>query len=168
MTGPRPFRLTGRHVLIAILGFFGIVIAVNLAFVFLALDSWTGLTDHDSYRTGVSWNQTLERDDAQKALGWTTDIETQVKTGVAGDRRFFLTLTVTDKAGMPVNGLAIDGMARHPVAEAKDRPIAVEARGDGVYLGRAELPSAGDWGIRLIATRPDGSTYRIDTLAVVR
>lgn len=168
MTEQRPFRLTGLHVLAVTVGFFGIIIAVNLTFVFLALSSWTGLTDNDSYRTGLSWNLTLDRDAAQKALGWTTDIETRVETGVADDYRIFLTLTVTDRTGVPVTGLAIEGMARHPIAEAKDRPIAVEAREGGVYHGRAALPSAGDWDIRLIATKPDGSTYRIDTLAVVR
>lgn len=168
MTDPSPFRITGRHVLIAMLGFFGIVIAVNLAFVFLALGTWTGLTDKDSYRTGLSWNRTLERDAAQRELGWTTDIDTRVVAGVAGDYRFFLTLTVTDRHGQPVNDLRVEGMARHPIAEAKDRSIAIEARGAGIYLGRAELPSPGDWEVRLIMTRPDGSTYRIDTVAVVR
>ena len=164
------FRLTGRHVLFAMLTFFGIVIAVNVAFVHFALDSWTGLTDHDSYRTGLSWNRTLERDAAQKALGWSTDVETRLaEPDVAGGGRAFeVTLTIRDRAGHPVTGLVFAGEARHPVLEADDRPLSFADAGAGVYKGSAVLPSAADWELVLVATRPDGSRYRVDTVVMVR
>lgn len=163
------FRLTGRHVLIALLAFFGIVIAVNLAFVRLALDSWTGLTDHDSYRTGLSWNRTLERSAAQRSLGWTVGIESRSeRIGHADGRRLEVTLTLHDRAGRPLTGLALSGGARHPVLEANDRVIGFVEAGGGRYVGTALLPGPADWGLKLVATRPDGSHYRIDTVTPVR
>ncbi len=163
------FRLTGRHVLYAMLGFFGIVIAVNLAFVHLALSSWTGLTDHDSYRTGLSWNRTLERDAAQRSLGWTVGIETRVaRSGTDTDRRLDLTLTLRDRSGVPLTGLALSGEAVHPVLEANDRGLDFAATDDGRYAATVVLPAAGDWGLKLVATRPDGTAYRIDSVATVR
>lgn len=163
------FRITGRHVLIAMLAFFGIVVGVNVTFVHLALSTWTGLTDHDSYRTGLSWNRTLERDAAQKELGWTTDVATVAGASEAGDGwRLGVTLTVRDRAGRPVEGLTVEGEARHPVVEADDRPVAFAGTAAGVYVGAAILPGAGDWELKLVATAPDGARYRIDTTARVR
>lgn len=172
LSGPRAggrFRITGRHVLAGMLVFFGIVIAVNVTFVHLALSSWTGLTDHHSYRTGISWNRTLESDAAQKALGWSTAIESRHRDAAAdGSRPFEMTVTIRDRDGKPVTGLSFAGEARHPVLEADDRTLAFSEVGGGVYKGTAALPSAADWELLLVATRPDGSKYRIDTVAPVR
>lgn len=165
----RGFRITGRHVLIAMLVFFGIVIGVNLVFVNLALSTWTGLTDHDSYRTGLSWNRALERDAAQKALGWSTAIVSRAGEPTAdGGRAFAVELTIRSRDGAPVTGLAFAGSARHPVVEADDRPLVFVEIGNGSYRGAAVLPAAADWRLVLVATRPDGAAYRIDTVAVVR
>ncbi|GHD57499.1 nitrogen fixation protein FixH [Thalassobaculum fulvum] len=163
------FRITGRHVLAAMLVFFGIVIGVNVTFVHLALSSWTGLTDHQSYRSGISWNRTLERDAAQKALGWTAAVDSRFSgDAVAGGRPFEVTVTIRDRDGHPVTGLAFAGEARHPVLEIDDRSLTFAEAGGGVYRGTAVLPSAADWELMLVATRPDGFEYRIETVAAVR
>lgn len=162
------FRLTGRHVLIAMLTFFGIVIAVNVTFIHLALDSWTGLTDHDSYRTGLSWNRTLERDAAQKALGWSSSVSTRVAREADGARSLGVTLTLRDADGRPVRGLSFAGEARHPVLEADDRRLEFAEAEPGVYTATALLPGAADWELTLKARRPDGTDFRIDTVAAVR
>ncbi|TGV41583.1 cytochrome oxidase, partial [bacterium M00.F.Ca.ET.168.01.1.1] len=39
----KPREFTGRHMLVIILAFFGVVIAVNLTMATLASTSWTGL-----------------------------------------------------------------------------------------------------------------------------
>ena len=167
--GAGGFRITGRHVLFAMLGFFGVVIAVNITFVHLALDSWTGLTDHDSYRTGLSWNRTLERDAAQKALGWSVGVDARAeRSGVGEDRRLELTLTLRDRDGRPLSGLRLSGDALHPVLEADDRSLGFVEAGGGRYVGTVVLPGGGDWGLKLVATRPDGTVYRIDTVTTVR
>lgn len=162
------FRLTGRHVLITTLAFFGIVIAVNVAFVYVALSSWTGLTDHDSYRTGLSWNRTLERDAAQKTLGWSSAVATRVVRAADGGRSLGVTLTLRDAGGRPVAGLAVAGEARHPVIEADDRKLEFVEIEPGVYAATAGLPGAGDWELKLVAARPQGTEFRIDTVATVR
>lgn len=166
MRGAEPGRITGRHVLVAFLAFFGIVIAVNGLMVFLALDSWTGLTDRASYRTGLSWNRTLEQDAAQKALGWSVTVDPAVRTGHDG-QLLELSVTVRDRDGAPVPGLSFGGQARHPVVEALDRAVSFAEADTGRYVGVVELPPA-DWTLRLEAIRPDGSPYRIETRVEVR
>jgi len=48
--GPNPPRWTGRRVLIALLLFFGVVAAVNAAMIWIALQSWPGLSARDAAR----------------------------------------------------------------------------------------------------------------------
>ena len=166
---PGGFRLTGRHVLTAMLAFFGCVIAVNIVFVVLALGTWTGLTDHDSYRTGLSWNRTLEADAAQKALGWSAEITAGRPDGSTdGALRRTVSLFLQDRDARPIPDLTVFGEARHPVVEAMDTRFPLEAAGPGRYVGTVDLPAASDWKLRLHALRPDGSEYRIDTVIVVR
>ncbi|TIW70058.1 MAG: cytochrome oxidase, partial [Mesorhizobium sp.] len=42
-------EFTGRHMLFIILGFFGVVIGVNLTMATLASKSWTGLVVENTY-----------------------------------------------------------------------------------------------------------------------
>jgi len=156
------FRLTGRHVLIAFLAFFGLIIGVNLLFVNLALGTFTGLTDRDSYRTGISWNRQLERAAEMRALGWQVTLDPTVTPAREPAARLLdLTVTVRDADGRPIPGLALRGEARHPIAERYDLPLSFEPI-DGGYRTRATLPATGDWTIRLFAETPEGQRYRID------
>ena len=49
-------ELTGRHVLYMILGFFGVVLLANVVFVYLAMDTFTGLATEGAYVKGLSYN----------------------------------------------------------------------------------------------------------------
>ena len=52
----KPFRLTGWHVLAMFGAMFSVMLAVNILFVFLALKTFSGETDH-AYINGLKFNQ---------------------------------------------------------------------------------------------------------------
>ena len=65
-----PQTLNGYHVFGAFVAFFFVVFGVNLAMVFLALDTWSGLSTKDAYQRGLRYNTTLEAMAQKDALGW--------------------------------------------------------------------------------------------------
>ncbi|TJV88129.1 MAG: cytochrome oxidase, partial [Mesorhizobium sp.] len=64
-------EFTGRHMLLIILSFFGVIVGVNLTMATLASTSWTGLVVENSYVASQQFNRKAEEGRAQAALGWT-------------------------------------------------------------------------------------------------
>ena len=61
--------VTGRHVLMMMLGFFGVIFAVNGVFAFLAIDTFTGLETEQAYLKGLDYNRTLTAAAEQRTTG---------------------------------------------------------------------------------------------------
>lgn len=91
MSGEAVF--TGRHMLLAMGGFFGVVIAVNVGIAVLSSGTWTGLVVENSYVASQEYQEKLDAHYAQQALGWTAHFE------YAGGRA---ELILTDRDGKPV------------------------------------------------------------------
>lgn len=149
--------ITGRMVLIWMLAFFGVIIAVNLAFVYFALDSWPGLTTQKAYEEGLAYNKTLESAARQDAMGW----QSRVSLGpVTPKGTRVLSLTMTGPGG-PLTGLAAKAHLSRPLGEglsvdgdlAEDRP--------GLYVALLRLPALGRWQVEVTAQAADGRTYRM-------
>jgi nitrogen fixation protein FixH len=145
MNGAR--TITGRHVLIAFLGFFFVVFAVNGVFVFFALKSWPGLATTDAYRKGVEYNQTLRAADRQAALGWRAVV-------VYGDDGV-LSARFRDRTGAALSGLTVEAAISRPAIAARDRRITLAAAAPGVYRAPLALPLEGRWQVAIEARRGD-------------
>ncbi len=52
---PRPF--TGRHLLYWLLGFFGVMMVANAIFIWLALNTFTGVISKTAYQESITYNQ---------------------------------------------------------------------------------------------------------------
>ncbi len=150
--------LTGRHVLIAVLAFFGLVIAVNGIFVVLALQSWSGLSTDDAYRRGLTYNETLRQAEAQRALGW----QARADLAPLADGRARLSIVFTDRADAPVDGLVIVGQLRRPSREGADRAVELASQGSGRYGTDVDLPLRGQWDLHLRADSADGKTFILE------
>ena len=146
-------RFTGRTALTLLLAFFGIVFAVNGVFVYVATDSWRGVDTEDAYRKGLAYNETLARAEAQRALEWRPELYLEGAQPV---------LRLADRAGRPLNGLKVTGVARRPVDEAADRPLLFEWTGDGEYRADTALPAQGQWDLHVVIARHDGAPYLIE------
>ena len=67
-------RLTGRHVAIMLAAFFGLMFAVNGVFVYFALGSFSGVSEKDAYKRGLSYNQEIDHHTRQLARNWHSEI----------------------------------------------------------------------------------------------
>ena len=161
MTGPTAmFRgtLTGRKVLLLLFAFFGVIFAVNGAFVFFALHSWPGLTSHHAYEEGVHYNQTLDVAKQQEALGWNTDL--------AWDGRN-LSVSLTNRAGEPLSGFEVAVKLVRPTSEGHDFTVKLEPREDSSYAAPVTFPLPGLWRAEVFAHDTHGTgILRIHELMV--
>lgn len=141
MTALSAKQLTGKHVLTACLGFFGVMLAVNMVFVFLALSTFNGGEGGKAYQAGLEYNRTIEAARAQEALGWSHRIE------VRGDGTVLV--SVTDRNGAPVAGLSLSGDIGRPVADKFTRPLPFRELRPGTYGAEVGALEAGNWLVSL-------------------
>jgi nitrogen fixation protein FixH len=140
--------IRGRHVLVAMLAFFALIIGVNIAFTVLAVRSFPGEDEKRSYLQGLNYNQRLEARAAQAALGWTTTAGLVAR----GDGVVAL-VEVRDAHGKAVEGLTVTGRLRRPATTRDDRTLVFRAEGDGVYVADASGLVDGAWAFDGVATR---------------
>lgn len=151
-------ELTGRHVLYAMIGFFGVVFLVNGTFVYFATSSWTGLETDNAYIRGLAYNRTLEAASAQDALGW----DMQFDVAAPGLRSAVLTARVVNVEAAPVRGLTVAVEIRRPATDAEDRMVALEESDPGVFSGAVDLPFAGNWDMRMTARDERADLYVVE------
>lgn len=122
---PRDRGLQGRHVLFAILGFFGTIFAVNGVFLYAALSTYTGVVAQEPYRKGLNYNQRIAAGERQEDLGWNAEATLTREAG--------LTVVLQDAAGAPVSGLFVAGVLGRPSTNQQDRDIAFIEAAPGHY-----------------------------------
>lgn len=158
------FRLTGRHVLAMIVGFFATVAAVNGVMIYLAIGTFPGLVTASSYRVSQSYNGEIAAAEAQAARGW--QVDEQISR--AADGGAVLTLTLRDKAGAPVDALALSARLVHPVKQGGDLVAVVDPAGAGRYVGRFAGVEPGQWALVVEAMRGDERVWRSDNRVILR
>lgn len=159
MSGVATRAWTGRTFLFWLLGFFAIVFAANIVFVWFAADSWTGLAAEESYRRGVDYNQVLDRAARQDALGWTVQVGFQQTGDNTGD----LTLQVVDSNGTAIEGRAVSASLRRPVIEGFDFAATLRMSAPGLYATQVVLPSPGQWDVRFEISQSQAQPYLVET-----
>lgn len=153
--------LTGRHVFYVLVGFFGLVMAVNAAFLYFAVESHPGVITQDAYRKGLAYNSTLRAAETQHALGWRGDLSF-ARGGGDRKNRYVVTLSLRDADAKPVSGLTVTGQLRRPAANNADRAVAFDERRAGDYVATIDLPYPGNWVASISGHRRDGTAYRLD------
>jgi nitrogen fixation protein FixH len=143
--------IRGKHVLLAMLGLFGTVIAVNAVFVTLAISTFTGVTTANPFKEGLAYNQVLAARDAQRDLGW----QGEVSFGAAGAGSDRIAVALKDAAGRPLSGLALAGSLRRPTHADIDQTLTWQEVAPGAYEAAVALPERGNWELVVIAD--DGS-----------
>ena len=146
-------KLTGWHVAMIIGGLFAVVLTMNITFITLALRSFAGDDVEDAYTRGVAYNDVLADRAAQRDLGWSLGVE----TNILADQVVEIRLQLTDRNDLAVTGATITALLRRPTNEGVDQTFNLSTSGDGIYVGRATLALAGVWDLHLDASTPDGS-----------
>lgn len=104
-------KIEGKHVLFMLLGFFGVMITVNMVFVYFALTSFSGLSFEDAYKRGAAYNKEISTAQEQAARGWNSDIVFEA----LGDKRGAILLKLVDKNGAKITGVEVTAILRRPV-----------------------------------------------------
>lgn len=152
-------KITGRKVLAGLIGFFGLIFVANAIFVWLALESWTGLSTEDAYRKGLAFNDMLVRADAQRALGWRVETNFDVQAATRGR----LSLALAGPGGGAIEGRDVTVVLRRPVVEGLDFEVNLPEAGKGVYAADISFPLPGQWDARIEVSRPGAAPYLVET-----
>lgn len=147
-------KITGWHVLIAVVLFFGIVIGVDTIFMIKAYSTFSGEVASNPYEAGLAFNKTLDQRRRETALGW--------KTGIAA-RDGKVVVTVEDRAGKPLDHLSVTGVLERPATETGRQTLNFKPIGEGRYEAPARLDGA--WDLRGTA-RNSGDMIEIETRLV--
>ena len=99
-------RLTGKHILLILLGAFAVIGAVNAAFIYFAVSTGPGEERGASYEVGLRYNNILAEERTQNALQW--HHQSQIAQGAR------LRVSITDNAGSPCRWLGRDRKFRPP------------------------------------------------------
>ncbi len=137
--------LKGKHVLIAFLGFFGVIFAVNGVFLYSAISTYTGVVAQEPYRKGLQYNDRIAAGARQAELGWTETIEVNSDAVI---------LRLTDRAGKPVSGLRIEGVLGRPSTNPHDIALSFSEIDTGRYAVDVGAIEPGSWMVNIEAAWP--------------
>ena len=151
-------RITGRHVLVALLAFFAIVVGVNGVFIYVSLTSWTGVGTESAYVRGLEYNRALEAATEQQALGWQTSMT--IQQGVEGSPR--LVVRFLDRSGRALDNLSVVAEFRRPTHEGDDRVVSLAAGGSGSYRASLDSTFRGHWKVTASTVLPSGRNYIVE------
>lgn len=131
-------RFTGRHMAAVMILFFTVVIGVNIVMASFAIRSFGGTVVDNGYVASQKFNGWLAEADAQRQLGWRTNM---LRDGGV------VRITIT-RAEMPVSHARISGIALHPLGRLPDVHLGFRETAPGVYQNVAPL-APGRWRLRL-------------------
>jgi nitrogen fixation protein FixH len=148
-------ELTGRAVLFWLLGFFGIVFAVNGVLVRAATTTFGGVETTSSYKAGLQFGQDVAVAQRQDALHW------QVSGKLTRDAAGLAVLDVfaRDANGAPIAGLTANARLAHPADERLDHAIPVRAVATGAFHGQAAA-RPGQWELIVDLFRGEKRLFR--------
>jgi nitrogen fixation protein FixH len=159
--GPR--ELTGRAVLLWLVGFFGLVFIVNAVMVRAAISTFGGLETQSSYKAGLMFESEVARAERQQDLHWQVD----GKLGRGRQGQAMLDISVRDAHGAPVTGLTADATLAHPTDERLDHVIHLSKVGAGAFHGEASGHS-GQWDLIVDFYRGDERLFRSRSRVTLR
>lgn len=145
---------TGRKVFIFTASAFAVIIGVNLLMAYSAISTFPGLETKNSYVASQKFDADRA---AQEALGWKID------ASVHGDE---LTLSVTDRAGQPVE-LADLSATFGRATSVKDDQTPDFRYENGTYKAAVEN-APGNWNLRMVAKADNGTEFRQRVVVHIR
>src|SRR3954454_18103382 len=131
LASPRP--LTGRKVLFMLVAFFGVVIAVNMIMMKLAIQTLPGTEVDSAYTASLAYESQITAAHDQNARNWKVDAH--IGRDSAGGAT--VQLEARDNNGTPMSGLKFQGRFERPTDRRADQSVALAEVGIGIYRGNA-------------------------------
>lgn len=146
------FRVKGWHVFAAVFVFFGVIAVIDGLFLTLALRTFPGQVSVTPYEDGLLYNRHIAQMEAQGRLGWKATAQAQPKAVV---------VTLQDRAGAPLPGLAITGRLQRPATEAGRLDLRFRELAPGRYAA-APGRLSGTWDLTLEARGDAGAVFQAE------
>ena len=155
-------EIRGRHVLIGMTAFFGLIFLANGIFLYYALTTFGGGEKGSPYRSGLRYNETL----AEAARAAERGLEGRLSYDAQAGR---LSLALRDKSGEPVAGLHLAANVGRPATDREDLSAKFREIGSGRYVAELTL-APGQWVVELHSdelSREGDPTYRLKQRVIV-
>jgi nitrogen fixation protein FixH len=141
-------------VLVALVGFFGFVMLVNIVMVHAAITTFGGVDTPSSYQAGLAFRAEEDAALAQAARNW--QVDARIAPTAEGAALYF---DVRNTAGRPVTGVDVAARLTHPVDQRRDIAVVVSETGAGIYSGRVAA-DPGQWTLDLEIARAGERLFR--------
>ena len=145
LSSASPKPLTGRKVLAMLIAFFGVVIAVNVTMMKLAILTLPGTEVDSAYTASLGYEKEIIAAHDQDARHW--QVDARVRRGTDGGAT--LEVEARDSGGKPMTGLKFQGRFERPTDKRADLPVDLAEVGIGVYRGTAPSIAPGQWDLVL-------------------
>jgi len=140
MTAP---ALPSRYIPWLFVAGFALVVTVNVAMIWLAVGSFSGLYTVKPRERGLHYNAVVEAQNNRDALGW----RVYTTWNPAANR---LEVAAFDAAGQPLPGARIAIELIRPVAKQQPLPVTMAAVDIGRFAGHVGLPARGNWDVDIV------------------
>jgi len=134
-------EFTGRHMLMIMVAFFGVIITVNLTMAILASTSWTGLVVPNTYVASQKFNGVLEQSRKQAALGWGGELS-------GSGQKVTFELHKADGSEVAIDKVSV--IFRRPATETLDHLVQLDLVPGGDFVGSVNL-GEGIWTAEVLA-----------------
>jgi nitrogen fixation protein FixH len=148
---PRP--ITGRTVLLYFVSFFGIIFAMNLYMVRVAISSFSGVETESAYKAGLSFKNDVAAAHAQDARHWSVEAFLQ-HGGASG-----ITIAARDANGQALTGLTPEVRLAHPTDKRRDVVLEFVELTPGQFKGLTSIPE-GQWDLVIGLKRESETVFR--------
>lgn len=132
----RPFVITGRFVLLCLIGFFVTVAAVNAVMIRFAVSTFGGVETESAYKAGLAFRAEIDASVAQSARSWKVDVRM-----AEGREGAVIHVMVRDRTDLPVPHLVAKMVLEHPADRRRDVAVAVSEQSAGIFRAAAERAS---------------------------
>jgi nitrogen fixation protein FixH len=150
----KPFEITGRFVLAALIGFFLVVAGVNAIMIRFAVSTFGGVETDSAYKAGLAFKAETAAAHAQDERHWNVD----VRVARQPDGAVF-NIAVRDAEGQPVPNMTLHASLTHPADRRRDVLLEAAELSAGVF--RAQAQSApGQWTLVVEFARNDERLFR--------
>ena len=157
-----PRRWTGWTILFALLGFFGVIFAVNGLMMYEALSTLSGVDTDSAYQAGLMYEQAVAMAKAQDARRW--HVDAKLTPSSAGER---LDVNARDATGQPLAGMQASAVFERPTDRRMDRSVPLFEDAAGRFHGAANV-AAGQWDIVIELTRHGEQLFRSKNRVVLK
>jgi len=147
----QPGTFTGKHMALLAVGFFGVIISVNVGMAVVSSVSWTGLVVENSYVASQEFEEKRIAHEAQVAAGWQSAF-----TFAGGTAQ----LSLRDATGAVPDLGEVTMLVNRPVGGHDDQTLPLVRGADGTYSTALTLGD-GVWDVWITAPNSAMGFYEL-------